>query len=244
MNDELFSLRVIVASESQGDRDMFRQAAAAATVPIELAEADGAAAASRLMLTGADLAFLDIALGDGAVARLTSTARAAAKPPFTVLLSAPDTTPSFGTDALASKPADLADATRLVAASIRVRLATRVLVVDDSPTMRSIVRKILAATRFPLHVIEAERGGQAIELARESQFDIAFIDQHLPGFCGLETIAELRRVQQHLAFVLITSANDEKVMARARSQGAGFLKNRFFLPTWKLYCAAFTGCAP
>ncbi len=142
MTDELFSLRVIVASESQGDRDVFRQAAAAATVPIELAEADGAAPASRLMLTGSDLAFFDIALGDEAVARLTSTARAAAKPHFTVLRSAPDTTPPFGTDALASKPADLADATRLVAGSIRVRLWTRVLVVDDSPTMRSIVRKI------------------------------------------------------------------------------------------------------
>ncbi len=57
MTDELFSLRVIVASESQGDRDMFRRVAAAATVPIELPEADGAAAASRLMPTGAHLAF-------------------------------------------------------------------------------------------------------------------------------------------------------------------------------------------
>jgi hypothetical protein len=62
MTDELFFLRVIVASESQGDRDMFRQAAVAATVPIELAEADGAAFVSRLMLTGSDLAFFDIAL--------------------------------------------------------------------------------------------------------------------------------------------------------------------------------------
>jgi len=44
--------------------------------------------------------------------------------------------------------------------------------------------------------------------------------------------------------VLITSANDEKVMARARRQGAGFLKKPFLLPTWKRYCAAFTGCAP
>jgi CheY-like chemotaxis protein len=228
MTDELYSLRVIVASESQDDRDMFRQAAGAATVPIDLAEADGAASASRLMLTGADLAFFDIALGEGVIARMTSTARAAAKPPFTVLLNAPDTTASFATDALASKPADLAEAIRLVSASIRVRLPTRVLIVDDSPTMRSIVRKILAATRFPLHVTEAEMGGEAIELVRQSPFDIAFIDQHLPGFSGLETIAELRRTQRHLVSVLITSANDETVMARARSQGAGFLKKPFF----------------
>jgi CheY-like chemotaxis protein len=41
-----------------------------------------------------------------------------------------------------------------------------VLLVDDSPTMRSIVRRVLAATRFPLDVTEAGDGGQALALAR------------------------------------------------------------------------------
>jgi PleD family two-component response regulator len=44
---------------------------------------------------------------------------------------------------------------RLIERSMRVRIPSRVLLVDDSSTMRSIVRKILGATRFPFDVSEA-----------------------------------------------------------------------------------------
>ena len=43
---------------------------------------------------------------------------------------------------------------------------TRVLIVDDSSTMRSIVRKILAASRFAFDVHEAAEGIAAIEKLR------------------------------------------------------------------------------
>jgi len=117
----------------------------------------------------------------------------------------------------------------------------RVLIVDDSATMRSIVRKILAATRFPLEVTEAEQGGQAIELARQSDFDIAFIDHHLPGLSGLETIAEFRRAQHYPAFVLMTSAQDEAVATRARAQGVAYLKKPFFPADMEAVLCGFYG---
>ena len=228
MTDELFSLHMVLASDSARDRDLFRQAAAATSVPIELAEAGSAALATRLLGNGCDLAFFDMALGGEAVTQMTAAARAAAKPPFTVLLCVPGTAAQFETDALADKPTALDEATQLLTGCIRVRLPSRVLVVDDSATMRSIVRKILAATRFPLEITEAEQGGQAIELARQSQFDVAFVDHHLPGLSGLETINELRREQNKLIFALMTSVKDEAVVARARAQGVAFLKKPFF----------------
>ena len=228
MTDELFSLHMVLASDSARDRDLFRQAAAATSVPIELAEAGSAALATRLLGNGCDLAFFDIGLGGQAVTQMTAAARAAAKPPFTVLLCVPGTAAQFETDALADKPTALDEATQLLTGCIRVRLPSRVLVVDDSSTMRSIVRKILAATRFPLEITEAEQGGQAIELARQSQFDVAFVDHHLPGLSGLETINELRREQNKLIFALMTSVKDEAVVARARAQGVAFLKKPFF----------------
>ena len=72
MADELLSLRIIVVSPSPGDRALFRNAAAAARVPIELVENDGEAAAGRSLAAGADLAFFDTALGGEAVARMAS----------------------------------------------------------------------------------------------------------------------------------------------------------------------------
>ena len=219
MTDDLFFLRVVVASGTQSDRDMFRQAVAAAPIPIELLEADGVASANRSTISGVDLAFFDSALGEDAVARMTSTARAAARPPFTVLLCAPGAIVQFQTDALASMPAGLEEATRLLAGATRVRPPSRVLVVEgDSTTTRGIVRKIFSATRFPLDVTEAAQGGEAIDLARRSQFDIAFIDQHLPGLSGLETIAKVGREQRDVTFVLMTSAPDHAVVESARAR--------------------------
>src|SRR5579872_1946621 len=143
MSDDLLSLQAIVVSPSSEQRDLLRQAAAAATLPIEIIETDGAAAACRSLTGGIDLVLLDAALASEEVGRVVAAARAAAKPPFTVLLAdAADAAP-FPTDGLAAKPSRLAHADLLMESVPRARLPSRVLIVDDSATMRTIVRKIL-----------------------------------------------------------------------------------------------------
>jgi CheY-like chemotaxis protein len=175
-----------------------------------------------------DLAFFDMALGDDAVERMASLATAADKPPFTVLLCPPGGDVAFRTDALAYKPAAMDDTSRLLTGAIHVRLPSRVLVVDDSTTMRRIVCKVLAATRFPLDVTEADHAMRAVELARNIAFDIVFLDYNMPTFNGLQTIAEFRRARRNPAFVLMTSAPDEAVAEKARGEGAAYLKKPFF----------------
>jgi CheY-like chemotaxis protein len=228
MTDELFSLRVIVVSASPGDHDLFRQAASASKVPIEIIEANGAASACSSLAGAIDLVFLDAAIASEEIARVIAAARAKSKPPFTALLAGSGTAVPFQTDALAVKPSHLEEAKRLMEGAIRVRLPSRVLVVDDSATMRTIVRKILTATRLPLEVTEVEQGIEAIELARKIEFDIVFLDYNMPGFSGLETIAEFRREKRHMTFVLMTSTQDNALAERARVQGAAFLKKPFF----------------
>ncbi len=96
---------------------------------------------------------------------------------------------------LPGKPSRPEEAQCAVDRSIRVLVPTRVLVVDDSATMRSIVRKALAATRFPFEVSEAEEGLAALKLVREGDFHIVFLDYNMPDFSGLETLAEFKREQ-------------------------------------------------
>jgi CheY-like chemotaxis protein len=79
-----------------------------------------------------------------------------------------------------------------------------------------------------MHVTEAAQGLDAIEIARNTAFDIVMIDYRMPGFSGLETIAEFRREKRSVSFVLITSARDEGLAERARAHGAAFLKKPFF----------------
>ena len=241
MADELLSFRIIVVAPSPSDRAMFRNAAAAARVPIELVENDSETAGARSIAAGADLVFFDTALGREAVMRMASAARATARPPFTIALCAPDDSGLFPTDGEASRQVDENDARRLIAGSIRLRLPARVLLVDDSPTMRGIVRKVLAATRFALEVTEAGEGGEALALACAAEFDLVFFDYILPGLSGLEAIAELRRAKRYPDFVLMTSADDEALAEKAHAQGIAFLKKPFYPADLERVLSGFCG---
>ena len=241
MADELLSLRLIVVSPSPGGRALFRNAAAVARVPIELVENDGEAAAGRSRGAGGPRGFLVTARWGGAMGGEDKAGPAASSPPFTVALGAPADSGSFPTDGQASRPEDEDDAHRLIAGSIRLRLPSRVLLVDDSPTMRSIVRRVLAATRFPLNVTEAGNGGQALALARAAEFDFVFFDYNLPGLSGLEAIAELRRAKRYPGVVLMTSADDAALAEKAHTQGIAFLKKPFYPADLEWVLCGFCG---
>ena len=229
MTDELVSLRAVLLSAVQNDHEMFRLAASTARVPIEIAECKSVAAACQALSTGADLAFIDGAIAGVAITQVVAAAYARPKPPFLVLLAAPDqAVEPLTTDAVAAKPVRPEEARRLVERSMRVRLPSRVLVVDNSSTMRSIVRKILGATRFPFEVSEAAEGAAALKLAGENEFDIVFLDYNMPGFNGLETLAEFKRAKRRMTVVVMSSAPDASLVERVRQQGAAFLKKPFF----------------
>jgi CheY-like chemotaxis protein len=228
MTDDLLSLRVLVATNTEGVANLFRQAAAAASVPIEIVAAADAATVTQ-SLEGSDIAYIDGALPPQEIAQVFSVLRSAAKPPFSILLATAATAgKAFVTDGIAGKPSRIEESQWLLDRSMRVRLPSRVLVVDDSATMRSIVRKSLAATRFQFHVTEAAEGLAALQLVRDSEFDIVFLDYNMPGFSGLETLSEFKREKRRVSVVMITSAEDDAVAGRARALGAAFLKKPFF----------------
>jgi DNA-binding response OmpR family regulator len=228
MTDDLLFLRALVVSPEESLCGLFRQAASASSTPMEIVEAADAASAFRSFADGADLAYIDGALPKEQIIEITSALRARAKPPFTVLLGAGAAAPPFATDGLAGKPSRSEEAQWLVERSMRVRLPSRVLIVDDSKTMRSIVRKTLAATRFPFDMSEADEGFAAVKLVRESEFDIVFLDYNMPGFSGLETLSEFKREKRSVTVVMITSTQDEALEERARALGAAFLRKPFF----------------
>jgi CheY-like chemotaxis protein len=227
MSDELLSLRAVVVTATDGLAGLFRQAAAALPTPVEIVAATDGAAAKR-SLAGADLAYIDAALPPEDVAAVTSALHAAATKPFSILMAATAASPDFKTDGLAGRPSRLEETNWLLERTTRVRSPNRVLVVDDSTTMRSIVRKTLAATRFEFRVTEADEGFAALNLVRNGEFDLVFLDYNLPGFSGLETLAEFKREKRRVSVVMITSAEDAALAARARALGAAFLKKPFF----------------
>jgi CheY-like chemotaxis protein len=228
MISDILSLRALVASREENLHDLFRKAASALPVPIEIVIAEDARAACRSLRDDIDLAYLDGALAPDDTARMVAAARAAAPAPFTVQLAPDAAITAFASDGLAGKPSRPEEAKWLIERSMRVRLPSRVLVVDDSSTMRAIVRKALAATRFPFDVSEAGEGLAALKLVHDGDFNIVFLDHNMPDFSGLETLAEFKREKRRVNVVLMTSTPDAAVAERARADGAAFLKKPFF----------------
>jgi CheY-like chemotaxis protein len=228
-------------SPETGVRAHFREAAPSVAVPIEVVEAPDAATACQCLPSGIDLAYLDGATPPDQVARVIAAARAAAKPPFTMQLAVGAANLAFEADGLAGKPSRTEEAKRLLDRSIRVRLPSRVLVVDDSSTMRTIVRKTLAATRFPLDISEADEGFAALKLVGEEDSHIVFLDYNMPGFSGLETLAEFKREKRSVMVVMMTSAATDELADRARALGASFLKKPFYPADIEAVLSSFYG---
>ncbi|HEY5881597.1 MAG TPA: response regulator transcription factor [Nakamurella sp.] len=83
----------------------------------------------------------------------------------------------------------------------------RVLVVDDEPHIRTVLRGYLEADGFD--VTEAADGEGALAALRDRQPDLVLLDVMLPGIDGLEVLRQLRTFSD--AYVILVTARAEEV---------------------------------
>ena len=232
---DLVSLRILLVSPSAAERDLMRRGAVAASVPVEVSEAESSTAARKKIAAATiDVIFLDAAISAEECNACVEQARSSEHKPFVILVAATleqaqGLTKDGGADSAVVKPADVGQAKALVERCARLRLPNRVLVVDDSLTMRGIVRKILLASRFRLELTEAQEGVDALRKIKSGKFDLVFLDYNMPGLNGLETLAEIKRHSPDLEVVIMTSNASLPVVEQARRAGAaGLLKKPFY----------------
>ena len=226
---DLISLRMVVIAAGRPERELWRQGAGLASVPIEFFDSNVTGASDALARGGIDIVVVDAGVPDDKKAEIVKSARALQPPPF-VLMAAPAGAARLeGTDGTVVRPTTVEDARKLVERCIRVKVATRVLIVDDSGTMRSIVRKILSASHFAMEIFEAEEGIAALEQLRTGNFDLVFLDYNMPGLNGFETLSEIKRENNNVAVVMMTSTVSNVMGDRAHAAGAlAFLKKPFY----------------
>ncbi|GAA5045417.1 DNA-binding NarL/FixJ family response regulator [Thermocatellispora tengchongensis] len=107
-------------------------------------------------------------------------------------------------------------------------MTTRVVVADDEPMIRTVLRKILDAEPDICVVGEAENGRQAVELAGRLRPDVLLMDVRMPELDGLdatELILDIER--QPPRILLLTIFDSDQYVYRALCAGAtGFLLKR------------------
>jgi CheY-like chemotaxis protein len=229
MTGDLVSLRMLLIAAATPDQELWRRAAAMASVPLDFMAHAPPAGNGVLAKGGADICVFDGTLPAGEQSAVIGAARAA-KPAPLLFMSAPQGSARLdGIDGVLGKPANIDEARKLVEICIRTKYPTRVLVVDDSSTMRNIVRKILSASRFALDIHEAAEGISALSQLRAGKFGIVFLDYNMPGLNGIETLLEIKRESPKVAVVMITSTVDNAIADRAHKAGAlAFLKKPFY----------------
>jgi DNA-binding NarL/FixJ family response regulator len=103
-----------------------------------------------------------------------------------------------------------------------------VLVVDDHPSFRRMVRALLESEGFEV-IGEAADGASAIEAAKTLRPDVVLLDVYLPDVNGFEVVTALTKDGPHPAIVL-TSSHDARDFGRL-VEGSGA---RGFIPKTEL----------
>ena len=100
----------------------------------------------------------------------------------------------------------------------------RILIADDHEVVREGLRFILEGEEDFLVVGEAADGHEALQLAGELQPRLILMDLRMPGMDGLEAIEHIRARWPEMAIVILTTYNEDELMARGLRAGAqGYL---------------------
>jgi two-component system OmpR family response regulator len=86
-------------------------------------------------------------------------------------------------------------------------VVAEILVVDDEPSIRSLLGETLRIAGF--NPAMASDGKSALEDIRMRNFDLILLDINMPRISGFETLKEIRRIQPNLP-VIVLSARQEK----------------------------------
>ena len=97
----------------------------------------------------------------------------------------------------------------------------RVLVVDDEPSVRTVVRITLEKAGY--NVLEAENGEKAIEAINTGEnrlvLDTVICDIRMPKINGIEAIAYFQREYPHVPLIVLTAYPDASMAATFMGHG-------------------------
>ena len=235
----MLNLRALIVDDSTVVRSQLRNEIKEVSGDFQVFECDSVLEAGRFLLRSVpDVLFLDLNMpninGIELLKKFDSVL-GGRRPPIVVSIST-DTRPATiealkerGAYALLPKPFDKSKVAMLLLRIVKMVQSRRVLIVDDSATVRSVVRRIVKHSRLMVYVEEAASGADAIRLFRSGGFDLAFIDVEMPGIDGLEAAGEILYSSGDAHVVLMSGKDDEAIRRAASHIGVDFfLKKPFY----------------
>lgn len=110
----------------------------------------------------------------------------------------------------------------------------KILVVDDFPTMRKIVKTLLGQLGFK-NFTEAEHGAEALTILRANpEIEMVVSDWNMPQMTGLELLKAVRADEKlkHLPFLMVTAeAEKENIIEAVKSGVSNYVVKPFTAAT-------------
>jgi two-component system, chemotaxis family, chemotaxis protein CheY len=110
-------------------------------------------------------------------------------------------------------------------------MAYSVLIVDDSPVMRSFIRRVLRLSGFEVaECVEAGNGEEALAQLSAHRVDVILTDINMPGMNGEELLRKLRAdgvLKTTPAVVISTDATNERILRMIALGAEGYMSKPF-----------------
>ena len=99
-------------------------------------------------------------------------------------------------------------------------MSKRVLIVDDSPTMRQMVSITLREANF--EVLEAENGQEALKKVEGQRFDLILADLNMPVMDGITFIRKARGLAatKYIPILMLTTESQAEKKSEGKAAGA------------------------
>jgi len=94
----------------------------------------------------------------------------------------------------------------------------RILIVDDEPFIRDVLRKVVSGAGFMSDT--AQNAQEAIQKLAESEYEMVLTDITMPGLDGLQLLQHVATQYTEIAVIMITGVTDLKSAIVALSSGA------------------------
>ena len=110
-------------------------------------------------------------------------------------------------------------------------MAYSVLIVDDSPVMRSFIRRVLGLSGFEVgECMEAGNGEEALAQLSAHRVDVILTDINMPGMNGEELLRRLAidgTLKSTPTIVISTDATNERIVRMIELGAHGYMSKPF-----------------
>lgn len=98
-------------------------------------------------------------------------------------------------------------------------MATKVLFVDDSTFMRTLLKNIVLKDNFVL-AGEASTGKEAVEMYRKTKPDLVTMDIVMPEMNGIDAVKEIRALDPEAKIIMVSAMGQQGMVIDAIQAGA------------------------